>query len=49
MLNALGRNVLRRIYGPVFVNEQWRKKYNHEIYKLHKEVGLARNIKLKRL
>jgi lactate dehydrogenase-like 2-hydroxyacid dehydrogenase len=49
MLNALRRNVLRRIYGPVFVDEQWRKKCNHEIGKLHKEAGLARNIKLKRL
>jgi len=34
MLNAFERKVLRKIYGPVLVNEQWHKRYNHEIYSL---------------
>jgi hypothetical protein len=46
MLNAFERKVQRKIYGPVLVNEQWQKRYNHEIYK---EMRLTRNIRLRRL
>ena len=43
MLNAFDRKVLRKIYGPVLVNGQWRNRYNHEIYNLYKEIELTRN------
>jgi len=32
---------LRRIYGPVQRNEQWRIRYNHEIYHFFAEADLA--------
>jgi hypothetical protein len=35
MLNVSEKKVLKKVYGPVFVNGQWRSKYNHEIYKLY--------------
>jgi len=37
MVNANERKILRRIYGPVQENEQWRIRYNHEIYQLFAE------------
>jgi hypothetical protein len=49
VINILEREVLRKICGPVWVNGQWRNRHNHEIYKLHKENELTRNIRLRRL
>ena len=43
MLNAFDRKVLRKIYGPVLVNGRRQSRYNHEIYKLYKEMELNRN------
>jgi hypothetical protein len=42
VLNAFEGKILRKIYEPVLVNEQWQKRYNHEIYNLYKEMGLTR-------
>jgi hypothetical protein len=49
MLNAFERKVLRKIYGPVLVHEEWLDRENYEIYKLYKEMELIRNIRLRRL
>jgi hypothetical protein len=48
VLNVSDRKVLRKIYGPVLANGQWRNRYNHEIYKIYKENELTRNIRLRR-
>jgi hypothetical protein len=48
-LSAFERKILRRIYGPVQDNSQWRFRYNKELYELHGEPDLVTCIKLKRL
>jgi hypothetical protein len=48
VINIFERKVLRKIYGPVLVNGQWRNRQNHEIYKFHKGNELTRNIRLRR-
>jgi hypothetical protein len=40
---------LRYIFGPVEVNAIWRKRYNHELYKLFNEPDIIGFIKVKRL
>jgi hypothetical protein len=49
MFDAFNGKVLRKIYGPEWVNGQWRNRYNHEIRNLYKEVELTRNIRLRRV
>ena len=49
MFNVFKRKVLRKIYGPEWVNGQWRNRYNHEICNLYKEMDLTRNIRLRRV
>lgn len=49
IINEFGRKILRKIYGSVLVNRQWRNRYNREICNLHKEMELARAISLRRL
>jgi len=49
MVNAFERKILRIIYGPLEKNEQWRIRYNHEIYQLFAEADLATTTRLQRL
>jgi len=49
MVNAFERKILRRIYGSVQENEQWRIRYNHEIYQLFAEADLITTIRFQRL
>jgi hypothetical protein len=48
-LNAFERKILRRIFGPVQDNGQWRIRYNKELFELYGEPDLVTCIKLKRL
>lgn len=48
-LGVFERKILRRIYGPVNDNGQWRIRYNHELMDLYKETDIVTYIKLKRL
>jgi hypothetical protein len=43
------RKILRRIFGAVKEEGQWRMGYNKELYELYKDVDLVTFIKLKRL
>jgi hypothetical protein len=43
------RKILRRIFGVVKEEGQWRMRYNKELYELYKDVDLVTFIKLKRL
>lgn len=37
LLGVYERKVLRLIFGPVFVKDEWRIIYNHELYELYNE------------
>jgi hypothetical protein len=36
ILNTWERNILRKIFGPINDQGAWRRRYNHELYNLHK-------------
>jgi hypothetical protein len=42
------RKALRKIYGPVLANGQWRNRYKNEVYNLFKGMDVTRNIRLRR-
>jgi len=44
----LRKKVIRKIYGPVLINGQWKNRYNHEIFKLYKEMALTMNFRYRR-
>jgi hypothetical protein len=48
-LRVFKRKILRRIFGPVNDNGQWRIRYNHEVYELYKEPDLVTCIKMRTL
>jgi hypothetical protein len=48
-LSTFERKVLRKIYGPVCGREEWRIRYNHELYQLYKTPNITRVIKITRL
>jgi hypothetical protein len=48
-LSIFERKILRRIYGPLQDNGQWRFRYNKELYELYGEPDFVTCIKLKRL
>ena len=48
-LGAFERKILRRIFGPVQQNSQWRMRYNDELYDLYKDNDIVTFIKLRRL
>jgi hypothetical protein len=41
--------MLRKIYGPSFVNGVWRIKYNDELYNLYKEPSTVKITKIAKL
>jgi hypothetical protein len=48
-LNIFERKILRKFYGPSYVNGVWRIKYNNGLYKLFKEPNIVQSIKIIRL
>ena len=48
MRNEFGEKILKKLYGCVLVNGQWRNRCNHEIFNFYKEMELARNVRLRR-
>jgi hypothetical protein len=48
-LRIFERKVLRRIYRPTREKEEWRIKYNHELYDLYKNPEIVKTVKLGRL
>jgi hypothetical protein len=48
-LGLFQRRVLRCIFGAVQNNGTWRKRYNHELYKLFNEPDITTYIKINRL
>jgi hypothetical protein len=49
LLSIFERRILRCIFGPVEENGTWRRRYNHELYKLFNESDITGYIKVKRL
>ncbi|PSN43351.1 hypothetical protein C0J52_15555 [Blattella germanica] len=43
------RKILRQIFGPVEENNEWRRRYNHELYELYKGPDIVGSIKIQRL
>lgn len=43
------RKILRKIYGPVKENEEWRLRYNRELYELYNSPDIVTDIKVGRL
>lgn len=49
ILKSFEYRVLRRIFGAIYENNAWRKRYNHEIERLIKGENILRFIKAKRI
>jgi hypothetical protein len=49
LLSISERRILRYIFGPVEDNGTWRRRYDHELYKLFNEPDITGYIKVKRL
>ena len=47
--NNFYRKILYRIIGQIQENDQWRKRYNNELYKIHGEPAVMNIIKASRL
>jgi len=48
MLNTFERKILRRIYDPTQEEGPWRPRWNSELYSLHNEPNIVKNIKIRR-
>lgn len=49
MLSVWERKVLRTIFGPVRDGEEWRSRYNHELYNLYGNPGIVAVAKSNRI
>ena len=49
LLRVFERRVLRTIYGPIRESDEYRQRYNHELYDLYKEPSIAKIMKINRL
>ena len=48
-LGCFERKILRKIYGPICQDGEWRVRYNDELYHLYDDTDVIKNIKLRRL
>ena len=49
ILNTFERKILRRIFGPICEEGEWRRRYNRELYELYQDVDVVRKAKTRRL
>ena len=43
------RRILRSIFGGIKVDNNWRRRFNHELYQLYNEPDIVKYIKINRL
>ena len=48
-LNAFEMKILRKIFAPICVNDEYRLSMHHELYELYDDMELARRVKIQRL
>jgi hypothetical protein len=48
-LEVFERKVLRKIFGAIKENQQWRKLYNHEIQELYRQPSITNYVRAQRL
>ena len=48
-LGTFERKILRKIFGPLCVDGEYRRRMNHELYDLFRDVDVVRKIKIQRL
>ncbi|XP_070137322.1 uncharacterized protein [Drosophila bipectinata] len=48
-LGVFERKILRKIFGPICVDDVYRIRYNHELYELYGDVDVASRVKSRRL
>ena len=48
-LGTFEKKIRRKIFGPICVNGEYRKRINHELYELYDDVELAKHVKIQRL
>ena len=49
LLGVFERKILRRIYGPICVNNEYRRRMNQELYELYSDMDIVRRIRIQRL
>jgi hypothetical protein len=45
LLAIFERKVLRKTFGPIRDTDQWRRRYNEELYQLYAEPGIVKWIR----
>ena len=48
-LGVFERKILRKIFGPVRVGDDYRIRMNHELYELYGDIDIYRRITIQRL
>ena len=48
-LGVFERKILRKIYGPIIENGEYRRRWNHELYELYPDIDVVRRVKIDRL
>ena len=48
-LGVFERKILRKIYGPIIENGEYRRRWNHELYELYPDIDVVRRVKIARL
>ena len=49
ILLTFERKILCTIFGPVLDQNRWRKRFNHELMELYRELDIGRFMKINRL
>ena len=49
VLGVFERKILRKIYGPICVEGEYRCRMNHELYELYADIDIVKRIKIQRL
>ena len=48
-LGTFQSKILRKIFGRICVNGEYRRRMNHELYELYDDVELVRHVQMQRL